>query len=471
MSKAFFSTTVLLYSMLLLSLLAPQALGQGNGQYEDRQLVCELLQGYNIDYINQTYGTVVIDTLPESGAYLLQTPQGSDVETLAATISLDPSVFYCSPNYYLDAPEPFQRSTPFLDNQFTGDFDNQPAALVLNTADAVAISDGSTVKIGVIDTGINFTHPEFAARSGAVVSGWDYVDEDADATDEAGGAASGHGTFIAGVIRLCAPGSEIRAYRVLDTLGRSDGFTIAKAVVRAVDDGCRVINLSLGMRGRNDALDDALHYAHDREVIIIAAAGNDSSDIDVLNVFPANRSYSITVAAVDSMNLKADFSNYGNKVDLCAPGTQVYSPFLDTSYAYWDGTSFAAPFTAGVVAEMLKIDPGLTHSGVREILRETATDIDPLNPQYAGDLGKGLLNPVAALNFLENLSCGDVDFSGGVSIGDAVSVINYIFAGGQQPMSLTRADVDCSGGVSIGDAVYLINYLFGGGPVPCGSCK
>jgi subtilisin family serine protease len=325
--------------------------------------------------------------------------------------------------------------------------------------------------IGLIDSGINFAHPEFAAKSGSVVSGWDFVDNDPVAFDELGGPATGHGTFIAGVMNLGAPGSQVRAYRVLDTLGRSDGFRIASAVLRAVDDGCRVINLSLGMQGVNDALDDALHYANDHDVIIVAAAGNDSSDIDVLDIFPAVRSYSIAVAAVDSLSIKADFSNYGGKVDLCGPGTQVYAPYTDTSYAWWDGTSFAAPFTAAVVAQMLALDPGLTHSGVSEILKETATDIDDINPQFEGELGNGMIDPVAALTFVQNLICGDIDIDGSVSIGDAVWLINYIFGGGEQPMSFTTADVDCSGSTSIGDAVYLINYIFAGGAVPCAGCQ
>jgi len=469
MYRIFSTATVLIVLFLLLGYV-PTAAGQGYGEFKEGQLVCELLQGYDINYINQNYGTSIIDVLPNSGAYLLQAPSGSDEEALAATIMLEPGVLYCGANYYLDAPEPFQRSTPFLDNQFIGDFNSQPAALTLDVADATAISDGSSVKIGVIDSGINFTHPEFAAKSLTLVSGWDFVDNDADATDEAGGPSSGHGTFIAGIMKLCAPGSEIHAYRVLDTLGRSDGYRIAAAVVKAVDDGCRVINLSLGMRGRNDALDDALHYAHDNEVIIVAAAGNDSSDIQTLDIFPANRSYSIAVAAVDSMNIKADFSNYGNKIDLCGPGTQVYAPFLDTSYAWWDGTSFAAPFTAAVVAEMLALDPGLTHSGVREILRATAIDLDPLNPQFEGELGKGLINPVAALTMIQGIGCGDVNFDGVVSITDAVFLINYIFGGGEQPLSFSKADSDCSGTTTIGDAVHLINYIFGGGQIPCGGC-
>lgn len=73
-------------------------------------------------------------------------------------------------------------------------------------------------------------------------------------------------------------------------------------------------------------------------------ASNDSTEADLVFPFPAHKVSCIAVAALDSLNIKADFSNYGDKVDICAPGTRIYSTFLDTSYAWWDGTSFAAPF-------------------------------------------------------------------------------------------------------------------------------
>ncbi len=460
-----------LFTVLFLLFTVSTVLANNNGEFQPERLVCRMLQGYSIDSVNTLYGTTTISIMFQTGSYLLATPAGVDAESLAAVIMAEPLVQYCAANYYLDAPEPFQRSSPFLDNQLIGDFDDQPAALTLALPTVHLVADGTAVKVAIIDTGLNFDHPEFAAKSGQFVSGYDFVDNDTYAFDEPGGIASGHGTFVAGAVSLVAPGAELWAYRVLDTLGRSDGYTLANAVVRAVDDGCKVVNLSLGLVGKHDALDDAIHYAIDQNVIVVAAVGNDSTGDPNLFPYPAKESNTIAVAALDSLNHKADFSNFGKKVDLCAPGTRVYAPYLDTSYAWWDGTSFAAPLVAGAAALLCQIDPNLTPAAVDSLLEESAINIDDFNPEFIDSLGKGLVNPQGALALLNNFICGDVDGSSTVSVSDAVYLINYVFAGGQPPTPWTAGDCDCTGLINISDAVYLIAYIFSSGNPPCGSCQ
>ena len=98
------------------------------------------------------------------------------------------------------------------------------------------------IKVAVIDGGVDLDHPAF---SGSVSSGYDYVDDDQVANDEIGGANSGHGTFVAGVVHLVAPDAEIISYRVTNLFGESNGYVLAEAILKAIDDGCRVINISL----------------------------------------------------------------------------------------------------------------------------------------------------------------------------------------------------------------------------------
>ncbi len=459
-----------LLAVVLLLFTLSDVVANNNGEFQPERLVCRMRDGYSIDSVNSLYGTTTLNIMFQTGSYLLATPAGVDAESLAAVIMLEPLVQYCAANYYLDAPEPFQRSSPFLDNQLIGDFEDQPAALTLALPTVHLVADGTAVKVAIIDTGLNFDHPEFAAKSGQFVSGYDFVDDDTYAFDEPGGIASGHGTFVAGAVALVAPGAELWAYRALDTLGRSDGYTLANAVVRAVDDGCKIVNLSLGLVGRHDALDDAIHYAYDNNVIVVAAVGNDSTGDPNLFPYPAKEPNTIAVAALDSLNLKADFSNYGKKVDLSAPGTRVYAPYLDTSYAWWDGTSFAAPLVAGAAALLCQIDLGLTPVVVDSLLATSAINIYDINPEYNDSLGHGLVSPLGALALLNNFVCGDVDGSSTVSVSDAVYLINYIFAGGQPPMPWTAGDCDCTGMINISDAVYLIAYIFSSGNPPCGSC-
>jgi len=458
---------ILFQFLLVVALTAPLYGQHGRGDYRPEELVCEMLPGYSIDIINTTYGTSTKGHLIQTDSYLLSIPAGQNAESLAVVIAARPDVLYCGPNFYFDAPEPFQRSQPFLDNQLTENIDSQFAAQTLALATVHTISTGESVAIAVIDGGVNLTHPEFASMTGGLVSGWDYIDGDSIANDEAGGACSGHGTFVAGVLKLVAPGSYVHAYRVLDTTGRGSGFDIAAAVLRAIDDGCRVINLSLGMVGVDDALDEALKYARMENIMVVASAGNDSTSDNIIFPFPASRTYCLAVAALDTFNLKADFSNYGVKIDYCAPGTGIYAPYLDSSYAWWDGTSFSAPFVSGLAALLISKNPTLTVEKIDTIMANTAADIDTLNPGLEGMLGHGLINMVAALGETMQFTAGDANDDTTVDVGDVIYIINYVFKDGPAPVVTAAANANCDTTVNIGDAVYLVKYVFASGPPPC----
>lgn len=440
---------------------------QGPGEYVSEELVCKMAPGFDIEIINGAYGTAVRKHQPETDCYLLSTQPGQDAESLAVIINDREEVEYCGANYYLDAPEPYQKSSAFLDELCVGTFPEQEAAIELNLADAQIISTGTDVKVAVIDGGIDFYHPEFAVKSGGIMSGWDFVDNDSLAFDEPGGPCTGHGTFVAGIVKLSAPGAQIYAYRVLDTLGRGNGYDVAGAILRAVSDSCRVINLSLGMLGRHDAVEDALRFAEDREVITVAAAGNDSTNECSLFPFPAIKDYCLAVAALDSMNQLADFSNFGEKIAVCAPGTQIYAPFIDTLYAWWDGTSFAAPFVSGLAALLVSQRPEATWEEIHGIIKESCLNIDSLNPGMSGHLGYGLIDMVAALEMVSSFIRGDADGDGNINVADVVSLINYIFRGGTAPSPLIAGDANCDGITNVGDAVYLVQYIFRFGPAPC----
>jgi subtilisin family serine protease len=437
------------------------------GEFKPEEMVCRMVVGYSIDIINNAYGTSVRAHQPQTDCYLLGTQPGVNAESLAVIIDEREDVEYCGANYYLDAAEPYQRSSAFLDAECIGTFPDLEATATLELAAVQEITEGAGVAVAVLDGGVNFDHQEFAAKSGGVHSGWDYVDGDSLADDEPGGPGSGHGTFIAGIIKSVAPSAEIYAYRVLDTLGRGNGFDIASAILKAVDDGCRVLNLSFGMIGRHEAVEDALHYAEDRDVIVVAAAGNDSTNICSVFPYPAVKTYCISVAALDTFNIRADFSNYGEKIFLCAPGTGIYSTFLDTSYAWWDGTSFSAPFVAGLAGLLCSVNPSLTWEAVHDIIGATAINIDSLNPGCEGQLGHGLIHPVAAVQMASGFICGDADGSAAVNVGDAVFLLNYIFKGGPAPFPMMAGDADANGTLNISDPVYLIAYIFQSGPSPC----
>jgi subtilisin family serine protease len=390
---------------------------------------------------------------------LLAVPDGVNPESLAVEISKRSDVFYCDLNYDLDAPEAVQSSQPFIDLLGGTTIQTQQSALTLDLPQAHAIATGTAVKVAVIDVGVNLTHPALAT---VAQSGFDFVSNSPVAQDVPGGISSGHGTFIAGVINLVAPQATIRSYRVLDSAGRGDGFMIARAVLRAVNDGCKVINLSCVMTGKHPSLDLAIEYAHDQNVMVIAAAGNDSSQVER---FPANDSYVITVAALDSTGHKADFSNYGGKIDVCAPGTRINAEFLDTSYAYWSGTSFAAPFVAAEAALIYQTNPNITWSHLKNIITSTATSVDSLNPAFAGKLGHGRINLVAALQAAQEGCCvgmrGDVNSSGSINLADLSMLTAWLIQGsGTVALPCTNAaNVNGNGQIDLADLAMLTAYL------------
>jgi subtilisin family serine protease len=458
----------LLAILIIMSILAlPLPAQKPPGGFKPDELICKMEPGFDIDIINAAYGTTTQNQQPQTNCYLLMITQGQDAESLAAVIDARPDVVYCRPNFYLTAPEPYQRSEPFLDVQYTGTVELQEAAITLNLSAVHAISEGEGVKIAVIDGGVNFLHPFFSSLPENIISRWDYIDNDSIAFDEPGGLCSGHGTFVAGIIKLVAPASSIYVYRVLDTAGLGDGYNIATAVLQAVEDSCRVINLSLGMVGIHDALDDAVRYAKNHDIMVVASAGNDSSSSNLTFPFPATRTYCMAVAAVDSINRKADFSNYGDKVDICAPGTAIYAPYLDTGYAWWDGTSFSTAFVTGLAGLIVSIDPTLEWDEIDSAILKSADNIDSLNPGLEGMLGWGSINIMASLSSVASqYADGDINGDGSLNIMDVSYFISFLYRDGPPPVAFGIADVNGSGILNIQDITYLINYLYRGGPPP-----
>lgn len=338
----------------------------------------------------------VADYLEGSGVYLYEVASDADTYRLTDSVMEMSGIEYAHPNYTLNELHPVQGSYPFSDGIGSGSYESQPAVSTLDLASAHEIATGAGVTVAVIDGGIDYTHP---ALSGAALSGYDFVDGDNDAFDEPGGDNSGHGTFVAGIVHLAAPDATIKAYRVTDPDGAGDGFSLAKAIERAVLDGCDVINLSVVLMHEHLAVRDAVEFALSHNVAVVAAAGNEGS---AMFTYPAANAGVIAVAAIDSVNRLADFSSYGAFVDVCAPGTRVYSAYVEDGFAWWSGTSFATPFAAGQMALLREKFSALSVALLGNAIKGAATDIDDVNPGHIGDLGGGLVNPVAAFDALSS---------------------------------------------------------------------
>lgn len=160
-----------------------------------------------------------------------------------------------------------------------------------------------------------------------------------------------------------------------------------------------MINLSFGSMEDTPIMHDAVTYAHQRGVLLVAAVGNEDKGNDIAPQFPANwKVEAMGIAALDDNNRKAGFSNFGSHVSVSAPGVNLISlyPQLNNSpdYATWSGTSFAAPLASAQAALLLENNP---RRNTREVIESTAVSIDSSNPGLAGKLGKGRIDPLRAL--------------------------------------------------------------------------
>ncbi|KZW98149.1 alkaline serine protease [Pseudoalteromonas luteoviolacea] len=225
--------------------------------------------------------------------------------------------------------------------------------------------DGSGVTAYVIDTGVRISHAEFGGRAS---HGYDFVDNDADASD-----CNGHGTHVAGTIGGGAYGVaknvNVVGVRVLGCTGSGSYSGVISGINWVKDNasGPSVANMSLG-GGVSQAVDDAVNTAVASGVTFVVAAGNDNSN--ACNYSPARAADAVTVGSTTSSDARSSFSNYGNCLDIYAPGSSIKSAWYNSDSATntISGTSMAAPHVAGVVALYLDENPGLTPSQIDTLL-------------------------------------------------------------------------------------------------------
>ncbi len=215
---------------------------------------------------------------------------------------------------------------------------------------------GAGIVVAVLDTGLDLGHPAFA---GAIArGGYDLVDRDAqpaevaDGVDENGNGlvdeAFGHGTHVAGIVRLVAPQARILPIRIIDSDGRTDAWKILEGVQRAAASGARVVNLSLGGLDLGEIVLGELEARAEAGTILVAAAGNEN--VSELR-FPAAGDGVVGVTAINGeTGAKATFANHGSWIDVAAPGVHVVSTFPGGRYARWGGTSSSSPVVAGALA-------------------------------------------------------------------------------------------------------------------------
>lgn len=254
---------------------------------------------------------------------------------------------------------------------------------------------GSGVKVAVVDTGIDTSHPDLLSN---ITTGYDFVNNDSSPIDD-----NGHGTHVSGIIGGIdnetgivgvANMIKIMPVKVLNSDGYGYLSDVAKGIYYAVDNGAKVINLSLGTTSDSLTLKDAINYATSKGVLVVAAAGNTASQSCE---YPAAYDSAICVVATDNSNKLASFSNTGG--ELAAPGVYNYSTYIGSTYTYMSGTSMATPHVAGAAAIIYSFCNTCTATDVRTILKNTAVDLGTVGQDSI--FGYGLVDLVAAIASLE----------------------------------------------------------------------
>ena len=252
----------------------------------------------------------------------------------------------------------------------------------------------SSVLVAIIDTGIDWHHLDLAANY--VPLGYDWVNNDTNPMDD-----NGHGTHCAGIIAATLNNSvgiaglaqvRIMAEKGLDKYGEGNEADLAKAIIHAVDEGANILSNSWGGYEESTLLHDAVEYAYEKGALIIAAAGNNAWDI---KLFPAGYDEVVAVTATDASDNPASFTNFGDWVELAAPGVHIYSTVCNDSYAYMSGTSMACPHVSGVAALAWSQFPNATRDWIRQWLRYTADDLG--NPGFDDYFGYGRVNAKKAV--------------------------------------------------------------------------
>jgi subtilisin family serine protease len=396
-------------------------------------VIVELSPSARATSVAAAVGGQVEQSIPGTNFYLIKVPSGtafgvaSNLGVIGA--QLDSGVSVHPTAAFLILKVPASKPPEW--------YAQQPAMKLVNADKANTISKGRSIVIADINARVDYGHP---ALIGHLTSGFDFVagqpangasldqsnagfldqsnagfldqsnasfldsstagfldqssasflDQSNASFLDASNPAHGHGTFCAALLAALAPDAMIMPLRAFDDNGDADAFTIARAIRYAVQNGANVINMSFGMDSEYKVVKDAIQFATNHGVDVVASAGNDNGNIQQ---FPAAFPNVLGIAATDLTDKKASFSNYGHDVFVDAPGVNIISAYPGGYYAVASGTSFSAPF---VSAEAALLRAASTKNADNAIAKG-AVNIDPLNPDYKNQLGSGRIDMLRSL--------------------------------------------------------------------------
>jgi subtilisin family serine protease len=327
---------------------------------------------------------------PGSDTYRIRVRGDVDPGILASELAASPLVAYAEPNH--------TRALMRTPNDAV--IGQQWALSSIHAFEAWDITTGGDITIALLDTGVSRSHPDL---KGKLLPGYDFANDDDDPSDD-----EGHGTYTAGVAAANSDNGagiagicwqcKILPVKVLNRRGQGQDASIARGLRWAVDQGARIISMSLGGPDDTQVIRDAVAYAHDHNVLLVAASGNGHADGNKPN-YPAAYPNVLAVSATGRNDGVTGFSTTGDYVGISAPGVGVWStlwtPGQGDTYGAANGTSAACPHVAGAAALVLSVRPELSADQVAEILEASADDQGV--PGRDADQGYGRLNVLRAV--------------------------------------------------------------------------
>lgn len=335
---------------------------------------------------------------------------GEDAMSVAREISRDPSVEYAEPRYIY--------RVQFTPNDSLYSFQVHLKKIQADLAWDVT-QGNTTVIIGIVDTGVDWKHPDLAANiwhnphPGSNPSfpndsiGWDFAGFDGNHPDNDPSPGNPHGTHVAGDaaavgnnrigVTGVAPRCKIMAIKAgLDNPNSNIILYGYEGIKYAADNGAKIINTSWGGAGYSQIAREIVDYAFSKGALIVAAGGNDNTDA---LQYPSGYPRVLGVGSVDQNDVRSFFSNFGQQIQVMAPGENIWSTVPNGQYQNrgWTGTSMASPIAAGVAALVKSIHPTWTPDQIAQQVRVSADIIDTLNPDFVQQLGYGRVNAYRAV--------------------------------------------------------------------------
>ncbi|WP_163969596.1 S8 family serine peptidase [Oceanobacillus halotolerans] len=351
----------------------------------DRSIIVRVKDGETLDY--EAYDVQLVEEstfLQEKGLYFVRVPADHDYEETLKKLKNTKHVRSAEPDYLMEST--MTPTDPEMGRQW---YLNK-----IGMTDAWDITEGSSdVTVAVLDTGVNATHEDL---SGRVLAGYDYVNDDSDPSDD-----HGHGTHVAGIIAsntndIGVTGIDFHAnilpVKVANVKGEVPTSNSIKGIYYAISQGADVINMSYGGYNYDESVEEAIQEAYDQGIVVVAAAGNDGIDS---YSYPASYTSVISVSATDENDQPTSFTNYGNFIDITAPGSNIYSTDYLGGYKGKNGTSFSSPIVSAVAGLLKAKHPDWAPNEIEWALQAGAEQL--VNMEWNTFDGYGRVNAYSAL--------------------------------------------------------------------------